>query len=351
MAPIPFEVLQVDFAVTSGGGSLDVPNQTTNIDGLATLGGWKLGDAGVNTVKATVRGTALATTFTANAAALQISALNKVDGDNQTGFYGNLAPKQATVVVLNQFDAPAEGVVVTFSLVSGGGTLLKTVDTTGVDGLAEIGSWRLGNAGSQSISAAVTSASPPPPVTFSATATPVPASTFKIEVRYPEGEPSAEVKAAFDAAAAKWSTIVVGDLQDVVLAGTDVMGPDALDGSPCIPLVANQTLDDVVIFAYVKHIDGPEGILGFASPYYTRDNDTTTVSGCMTFDEEDLAMLATKGLLQSTITHEMGHVLGIGTLWTFKHMTVGTCDPNTGMRIAESLLHRRLRAPGLPHRT
>ena len=119
---------------------------------------------------------------------------------------------------------------------------------------------------------------------------------------------------------------------------------------PCIPLVANQTLDDVVIFAYVRHIDGPEGILGFATPYYTRDSDTTTVSGCMTFDEDDLAMLATKGLLQATITHEMGHVLGIGTLWSFKRMTVGTCDPNTGVRIAQSLLHRGLRAPGLPYR-
>ena len=30
-------------------------------------------------------------------------------------------------------------------MVSGGGTLLKTVDTTGTDGLAEVGAWRLGN--------------------------------------------------------------------------------------------------------------------------------------------------------------------------------------------------------------
>ncbi len=91
----PIRGAQVDFAVTSGGGTLDVPNQTTNNDGLATLGGWKLGDAGVNTVTATVRGTGLTTTFTANAAALQVKALNKVDGDNQTGFYGNMSPKRS----------------------------------------------------------------------------------------------------------------------------------------------------------------------------------------------------------------------------------------------------------------
>jgi len=326
----PIRGIQVDFAVASGGGSLDVPNQTTNVDGVATLGGWRLGAAGVNTITATVRGTGLTTTFTANAAVLQISAMTKFDGDNQAGFFGNLSPKQATVKLLNQFDAPAEGVVVTFSIVSGGGTLLKTVDTTGTDGLAEVGAWRLGNAGSQSISASATAASPPAPVTFTATATPVPASAFKIEVRYPDGEPSAEVKAAFDAAAAKWATVVVGDLEDVVLAGTDVMGPNAIDGEPCIPLVANQTLDDLVIFAYVKHIDGPLGILGFATPYWTRDNDSTTVSGCMSFDEDDLEMLATRGLLQATITHEMGHVLGIGTLWTYKGKTVGTCNPSTG---------------------
>ena len=95
----PIRGVQVDFAVASGGGSLDIPNQTTNIDGIATLGGWKLGEAGVNTITATVRGTSLSTTFTANAAVLQISAFTKVEGDNQAGFYGNISPKRATVEV------------------------------------------------------------------------------------------------------------------------------------------------------------------------------------------------------------------------------------------------------------
>ena len=326
----PIRGVQVDFAVTAGGGSVAVPNQVTNIDGLATVSGWKLGSIGPNTVTATVRGTTLTTTFTASAAALQISAFNIVDGANQNGFFGNLAPHQATVQVLDQFSNPAEGVVVTFAVTSGGGAIVKGVDTTGTDGKASVGAWRLGNSASQSLSATAAATSAPAPLTFTTTATAVPASAFKIEVRYPEGEPSAEVKAAFDAAAAKWATIVVGDLEDIVINSTDAMGPDAIDGNPCIPLVANQTIDDVVIFAYVRHIDGPLGILGFATPYYTRTGDSTTISGCMTFDEEDLAMLATKGLLQATITHEMGHVLGIGTLWRAKGLTVGTCDPVNG---------------------
>jgi hypothetical protein len=327
----PVRNVQVDFTVTSGGGSLDVPNQTTNIDGLATLGGWRLGGVGPNTVTATVRGTSLTTVFTANAAALQVSSFVIVDGATQTGLAGNLAPRQATVRVLDQFNNPAEGVPVSFAITGGGGTVTRAVDTTGTDGLASVGAWRLGTSSAQSLTATASATPAPAPLTFTATVTPVPASAFRIEVRYPEGEPSAEIKAAFDAAAAKWSSIVVGDLEDVVLAGTDVMGPDAVEGNACIPLLANQTIDDLVIFAYVRPIDGPLGILGFATPRYVRDNDTTAVSGCMTFDEADLEMLGTKGLLQATITHEMGHVLGIGTLWTDKGLTVGTCDPNTGV--------------------
>jgi hypothetical protein len=321
----PVRGIQVDFAVASGGGSLDVPNQTTNIDGLATLGGWKLGSAGVNTVTATVRGTGLSTTFTANAAVLQISTFTKVDGDNQTGFYGNISTKRATVEVRNQFNNPAEGVVVTFSVVTGGGSVVKAVDTTGVNGRAEVGTWRFGSTPSQSLSATAAAATPPAPLTFSATASPVPASAFKIEVRYPDGEPSAQIKAAFDSAAAKWQRIVVGDLEDIVIAGTDTMGPVTIGSNPCIPATVNQTIDDVVIFAYVKPIDGARGILGFATPIYSRNSDSTTISGCMTFDVADMEELAAAGALQATITHEMGHVLGIGTLWDAKKLAANTC--------------------------
>ena len=321
----PISAAQVDFAVTSGGGALDAPTATTNGEGIATLAGWRLGSVGANTMTAVLHGSAVApVTVTANAVQLQVSAFTKVSGDNQAGFFGNLAAHQVGVEVRNQFNKPAEGVVVNFAVATGGGTVIKSVDTTGFNGRAVLGSWRLGNGASQSVTATVASAAP---LTFSTAATPVPASAFNIDVRYPNGEPTnPAIKAAFTAAAARWQNIVVGDLEDIVLSPTDSMGPIDVNGENCIPLTLGQTIDDVVIFATVRHIDGPMGILGFATPIYTRDSDTTTVSGCMVFDEDDMDMLATQGLAEATITHEMGHVLGIGTLWNLKALTVGTCE-------------------------
>ena len=39
------------------------------------------------------------------------------------------------------------------------------------------------------------------------------------------------------------------------------------------------------------------------------------IAGAIEFDEDDLTRLAAQGILISTVTHEMGHVLGFGTLW------------------------------------
>ena len=37
--------------------------------------------------------------------------------------------------------------------------------------------------------------------------------------------------------------------------------------------------------------------------------------GTMTFDSADMASMAANGTLEGVILHEMGHVLGLGTLW------------------------------------
>lgn len=49
----------------------------------------------------------------------------------------------------------------------------------------------------------------------------------------------------------------------------------------------------------------------------------------MSFDTADLAQMETAGTLNDVVTHEMGHVLGVGTLWDHKQLIqhAGTDNP------------------------
>jgi hypothetical protein len=83
-------------------------------------------------------------------------------------------------------------------------------------------------------------------------------------------------------------------------------------------------VDDVVILASFRTLDGPGSILAQAGPCLIRDanNDNQFEVGdlpgvgVMTFDTEDLAFVEQNNVLGAVILHEMGHVLGIGSLWT-----------------------------------
>jgi len=74
-------------------------------------------------------------------------------------------------------------------------------------------------------------------------------------------------------------------------------------------------VDDLVIFVTLEAIDGPGGVLGSAGPCLVRVGINHPVMGSMRFDTADLATLEGNGLLDEVILHEMGHILGIGTLW------------------------------------
>jgi hypothetical protein len=45
--------------------------------------------------------------------------------------------------------------------------------------------------------------------------------------------------------------------------------------------------------------------------------------GAMIFDTADVAMLESAGLFDEVILHEMGHVLGYGTIWSLQGLLVG----------------------------
>jgi hypothetical protein len=125
----------------------------------------------------------------------------------------------------------------------------------------------------------------------------------------------------------------VGDLPDIVLSGSDRIGPIDINTGitgvgtiTCVPLLENQTIDDMVIYADIRPIDGTTGsnILGFALPVVDR-SDFTTIAGCMVFDEDNLAQLEAQGRLGDLVLHEMAHVIGFGSTWTLSGLLVGGC--------------------------
>ncbi|RPG32672.1 MAG: hypothetical protein CBB72_010595 [Muricauda sp. TMED12] len=119
--------------------------------------------------------------------------------------------------------------------------------------------------------------------------------------------PTERQQEVFDGAAARWERIIIKDVPS--FTGTI---PSSFTGFP--PAV-DGTLDDVVIEVALAPIDGPGGILGQAGPSFVRTEDFLTLSGVMFFDVADLDFLESLDLFEDVIVHEMGHVLGIGTLW------------------------------------
>lgn len=120
-------------------------------------------------------------------------------------------------------------------------------------------------------------------------------------------------------AEARWEAIVTGDVPDASLNVPDGSCHGAL----------NETVDDIVIFVEVLSIDGPGGVLGQAGPCYVRSGSKLPITGRITLDADDLNQAESFGILEDLVIHEMGHVIGIGTLWqTHGVLTgAGTSDP------------------------
>ncbi|HTO01231.1 MAG TPA: leishmanolysin-related zinc metalloendopeptidase, partial [Microthrixaceae bacterium] len=117
----------------------------------------------------------------------------------------------------------------------------------------------------------------------------------------------AAVAAEFSAAAAKWEQVITTGLPDI---DGSTLGCTPEEGRP-IPA----SIDDLAIYTEVVPIDGVGGTLGSAGPTCMVRATELGVIGIMQFDEADVASMLSNGTLRSVILHEMGHVLGIGTLW------------------------------------
>jgi hypothetical protein len=122
---------------------------------------------------------------------------------------------------------------------------------------------------------------------------------FQIEVVFPDSSLTASQKQVFSQAAARWGEIIVGDLSDVTVGG--------------------DVIDDIRITAVGESIDGEYGTLGTGGPSWG-NSPRPPAQGSMTFDTADLPRMEGDGTLFPVILHEMGHALGLGTMWSFRNL-------------------------------
>ena len=301
----------VTFLVSGGGGRVDGGTVVTASDGTARPDRWVLGiTPGANALTTQVLGRD-PVNFAATGVAATPAALTATSPTSQDGFFGNYASSTPTVRVTDAQGNPVAGAGVSFAVTGGGGALSGASQTSDFDGRASLLAWRLGTAGSQSLSASAGSVAP---VTFTAAATTPPAGTLRITVRYDSTctgcrAPNALERNTFDGAAARW--------KQLLLAG----GPPYLvfefDNSGFCPDIRGETVDGLVIYARLKAIDGAGTILGQSSPCILRDEGLLPAEGAMEFDTADLPALEAGGQFNLVILHEMGHVLGFGTIWDF----------------------------------
>lgn len=135
---------------------------------------------------------------------------------------------------------------------------------------------------------------------------------FSIVVRF-RGGLTTKQKQAFATAANRWTQVIVGDLPPVTIDG--------------------EVIDDLLIEAEGIDIDGPANILGQAGPTHLRPRSAgkarfLPAKGIMQFDKADLKAMQQDGTLVDVIVHEMGHVLGVGTIWTHKKVIKGAGSQN-----------------------
>jgi hypothetical protein len=304
----PISQILVAFAVTSGGGHVSSAADTTDATGRASVQ-WTLGSSvgpNVMTATAAVAIPGSPATFTASGVLAGSSPSVAVNnGNGQHGLVGEPLNFPPSVLVQDGAGTPIAGKQVTFAVSGGGGVVSGGNTVTDANGIATVGAWTVG-LGANALTATVvdTGSVVGNPVTFTASGD---TQAYHIDVRFITTMTPTE-QAAFTNAAAKWESIIFGDVPDIQVT---IPPGSCGTGSPGL----NEIVDDIVIFAIIDSIDGPGKILGQAGPCFVRNLKFIPVIGVMQFDSADVATLIAGGSFGLVIEHEMGHVLGYGTIW------------------------------------
>jgi hypothetical protein len=144
----PVAGIPITFAVGLGGGSIATPQSTTNAQGIASGGAWTLGPAaGQNTLTATAAGlSGTPATFSATGTVLlpgPPASIVKLSGDGQAVVAGEIAAESLMVQVRDTNGVGVPAITVTWTVLSGGGSVSPTSGVTDASGRASV-EWTVG---------------------------------------------------------------------------------------------------------------------------------------------------------------------------------------------------------------
>jgi len=314
------------FAVNTGAGSISGPQQTTNAAGIATVGSWKLGTlAGSQTLRADVIENGSFTIVTAIATSAAAFEIVLIDAGAPTGSTGKRLCTSPVIAIRDVYGNGVGQVPVTFVPAAGSGAVTGggSVVTANNNGYATVSAWTLGATGTQTLIAS-SSALPGKQVTF--TATLVAAADYSICARFIGEGGTPRQRQAISSAVAKWQRAIVGHVG--ALHFTEAAGR-CVNGIPAI----DEDIEDLLLFVQLAPIDGPRNIIGQAAPCNVYLPIGLTLMGFLQLDVADLDLMLSEGTLDNVVMHEIGHILGIGTLWNYRRsllvgsVAAGGIDP------------------------
>ena len=343
--PIPPEVLITDSAgtplpdvpvafVAGEGATITGAEAVTDALGRAAVGSWTLGTtAGTYPLRAGVD----ADGIEGNPSFIEARALPGppsdiviVEGDNQVSEAKLPVPVSPKIQVRDSFENGIAGLGVSFR--GGGGSVAFPSSTeTDAGGFAVAERWILGpTEGPYRLTAHVSDGDEPLGlVRFAATATP---SVYDIVIVHTDSSALSERQlAAFAKAEEFWETAIRGNLGWSTMRRAELVDClSRVDIDYDVP--GDRVVDDLLIYAEAREIDGPGAVLAGAGPCYIRVQGSLPVVGVMYFDIADMDALETQEEgrhLDGTVLHEMAHVIGFhGGLWEILGLLEDPVDPD-----------------------
>ncbi|SMB90799.1 leishmanolysin-related zinc metalloendopeptidase [Deinococcus hopiensis] len=140
---------------------------------------------------------------------------------------------------------------------------------------------------------------------------------YNITLNFAAGS-DASVVNAMKSAASRWQGVVTQGLPSVTAnIPANACGSNA---------AYSGTIDDILVFTGNKSIDGPGGILAQSGPCSVRSASGLTTYSTLVFDTADLGQFSSQ--LADIAVHELGHSLGIGSLWRQFRLVSGANTTN-----------------------